>query len=572
MWQLIQGSGIRMTISSTGDLSPIVSKILHERGIFGDDAVTEFFSPKPQLAYDPFLLVNMEAGVDLLISAIDKGSKIAVYGDYDVDGVTSTALLIKTFGYLTDNLTYYIPDRQSEGYGLNCNAIDKLYAQGVNLIVTVDCGAVSRDETIYAHTLGIDTIVTDHHNIADIMAEGIVINPRMPGNTYPFKYLAGVGVAYKFALAVAKKCGIPRHILTEVLEMAAVGTVADMMPLVDENRTIVKYGLRLINAGCINRGLKRLIERAGMKPEDLRSHNISFGIAPLINAAGRIDDAAVGVKLLLSDDPCTIEACCDNLIEANKKRREFQEAAYNNCMLKAEKQLSEKDFLIIEADPKSHEGILGIVAGNIKEKINRPVVIISKSEGDYKGTGRSTEGVDLFTLLNKHKHIFKRFGGHKAACGFLIGESELDALRDAVDEEIKLLTDKNVDLFDKHYNFDAVIEAEDAGMELAEDAALFEPCGIGNEVPLFRLNAVRADNIRRIGRDGKYMKFNILCDPNAPIEGIVFHDCDEYKKICEAGPIDIIGNMNINKWKGKRQVQMVISALFPHMPQENLHE
>ena len=308
-------------------VNPKILEIIESRGI-GEEMFEEFFSPKPKLAYDPFLLANMREGVDSLLKAVDEGKRIVIYGDYDVDGITSTALLMKVIGTLTDNVTYYIPSRLDEGYGLHREAIDRISEDGGEFIVTVDCGSTSSEETAYAHSLGIDTLVTDHHNMSDQRAEGIVINPRLPEDSYPFKGLAGVGVAYKLALAIARERNVPGSLMAEMLEFATVGTIADIMPMIDENRTIVKCGLRSIHLGCRNRGLRELIDRSALDYRTLKAGDISFGIAPKINASGRLGDASLGVRLLLSDDDQEIRDCCNELIEANRERRRLQDEAY----------------------------------------------------------------------------------------------------------------------------------------------------------------------------------------------------------------------------------------------------
>ena len=286
----------RITETGYDNIPEIVLKIIESRGI-GPDMREEFLSMRPRLAYDPFLLAGMHEGVDLLLSAIDEGRRIVIYGDYDVDGITSTSLLMKVLRSLTDNVDYYIPSRLDEGYGLHKESIDRIAEKGGEFIVTVDCGSVSKNETAYAHSLGIETLVTDHHNVSDIMAEGLVINPKLPEDAYPFKGLAGVGVAYKLALAIARKREVPKAVMAEILELAAIGTIADIMPMLDENRTIVKCGLRTIHLGCRNKGLRRLIDLSGLDYRTLRTSDISYGIAPKINASGRLGDASVGVRL-----------------------------------------------------------------------------------------------------------------------------------------------------------------------------------------------------------------------------------------------------------------------------------
>ena len=421
-------------------VNPKILEIIESRGI-GEEMFEEFFSPKPKLAYDPFLLANMREGVDSLLKAVDEGKRIVIYGDYDVDGITSTALLMKVIGTLTDNVTYYIPSRLDEGYGLHREAIDRISEDGGEFIVTVDCGSTSSEETAYAHSLGIDTLVTDHHNMSDQRAEGIVINPRLPEDSYPFKGLAGVGVAYKLALAIARERNVPGSLMAEMLEFATVGTIADIMPMIDENRTIVKCGLRSIHLGCRNRGLRELIDRSALDYRTLKAGDISFGIAPKINASGRLGDASLGVKLLLSEDEQEIRECCSELIEANRERRRLQDAAYEKGCDMLDDELAKGDFVVVEIND-SHEGVLGIVAGKLREKINRPVVVISGNGETYKGTGRSIPGVDLFGMLDKYRDRFISFGGHSAACGFTIDASGMDRLRKELNSDIEAMRSK----------------------------------------------------------------------------------------------------------------------------------
>ena len=300
----------------------IIREILEKRGITGAETQAEFLAETPKLAYAPTLLTNMDKGVDRLLQAIDAGKRIVIYGDYDADGVTSTVVLLKILRCLTDNITYYIPSRIAEGYGLHNESIDRIREEGGEFIVTVDCGSSSPNEIAYARSLGIDMVVTDHHNMKDEPVNELIINPRAPGDTYPFKGLAGVGVAYKLGLAVSRKREIPRRVISEVLEFVAIGTIADIMPLLDENRSFVKYGLKWINRGCRNPGLRRLIELSGLNCRNLTATNVSFGIAPRINAAGRVGDADLGVKLFLAEKPDEIENYCRTMIERNNLRKQ----------------------------------------------------------------------------------------------------------------------------------------------------------------------------------------------------------------------------------------------------------
>ena len=549
------------------DIPELILRIIESRGI-GEDQIDEFLSPRPRLAYDPFLLFGMRAGVDLLLDAVDSGRRIVIYGDYDVDGITSTALMMKVIGSLTDNVTYYIPSRLDEGYGLHRESIDRIHEDGGEFIVTVDCGSVSRDETAYAHSLGIGTLVTDHHNVSDVRAEGIVINPRLREDTYPFKGLAGVGVAYKTALALARLRPVPRSIMAEVLELVTIGTIADIMPMLDENRTIVKCGLRSIHLGCRNRGLRRLIDMSGLDYRTLRASDISFGIAPKINASGRLGDAGVGVKLFISDTDEEADGYCRMLIEANQERRRLQDEAYERGLEMLPSELGKGDFVTVEIND-SHEGVLGIVAGKLREKANRPVVVISRNGATYKGTGRSIPSVDLFEMLDKYRDEFISFGGHSAACGFTIAADRADGLRDGLNSDIAALLEEDSSIFDLDYTYDAEAAASELDLRTAEAVTLLEPCGKDNELPVFAVRDAVISGWRYLKGDTKMAKFTISSGGGS-LDCLLFHDAAEaYDAIsseAEAGEqmrADILGTIEINRWRDEEKVQIIAKHVLP---------
>ena len=543
------------------DLQPRILEIIRSRGI-GDEDMEEFLSPKPRLAYDPFLLANMREGVDLLLKAVDEGKRIVIYGDYDVDGISSTALLMKVIGCLTDNVTYYIPSRLDEGYGLHRESIDRIIADGGEFILTVDCGSSSKEETAYARSRGLETLVTDHHNMSGDRAEGIVINPRLPEDGYPFKGLAGVGVAYKLALAVAKERSIPGPLMAEVLEFVTIGTVADIMPMLDENRTIVKCGLRSMHLGCRNKGLRELIDRSALDYRTLRAGDISFGIAPKINASGRLGDASLGVRLLLSDDDREIAECCDALIAANEERRKLQDEAYERGVSMLDDELSRGDFVIVEIND-SHEGVLGIVAGKLREKINRPVIVISGNGDCYKGTGRSIESVDLFAMLDKYRDRFRSFGGHSAACGFTIDADKMAQLRDDLNRDIREACEEDPSILEEKYRSDAGIEPGEIDLGFAEALELIEPCGKDNEVPVFAMKNVRIEGWRFLKEDRRMARFVLCAEDGRKIDAIMFRNAAEAYIIAETGMADLLCSIEINTWRDERKAQAIVRKVLP---------
>lgn len=548
-------------IEDVNNIPAIIREILKKRGVKESEFV-EYFSFAPKLAYDPFLLANMRAGVDLLLKAIDGGKRIVVYGDYDVDGITSTSLLMKVLGELTDNLTYYIPTRKDEGYGLHIESIDKIKKDGGEFIVTVDCGSVSKEETAYAHSIGIETLVTDHHSISKIRAEGLIINPHLQEDEYPFKDLAGVGVAYKLALAISKEREISKDIMSEIVELVAIGTIADIMPLVDENRTIVKYGLRFMHLGCQNKGLKRLIELSGLDYKTLKVSDISYGIAPKINASGRLGDAKLGVKLFLADNEKDIERYCNQLIEINGQRKAYQDNAYEKSLKMIDEELANGDFVILEIND-SHEGVLGIVAGKIKEIINRPVVVVSQNGDTYRGTGRSINNVNLFEMLDKYRDEFVSFGGHSAACGFTISSEKVAKLKKDLNSDIGEMLSQDEHLFDINYEYDIDAEMNKIDIELAKTIESMEPCGRGNELPVFRINNVEVENWKFLKDGEKYARFSIKKD-NELMECITFNNASKAKETIEnSEKVDVLARLEINSWNDRERLQLVVNHVLP---------
>lgn len=538
-----------------------VLEIIKSRGI-GEEELEEFLSPKPRLVYDPFLLSNMREGMDLLLKSIDEGKKIVIYGDYDVDGITSTALLMKVLSCLTDKLSYYIPSRIDEGYGLHKDAIDRIKEDGGEFIVTVDCGSVSKDETEYARSLGIETLVTDHHNVSDVVACGPVINPRLPEDKYPFKGLAGVGVAYKLALAIAKERDIPRSVMAEIIELATVGTIADIMPMLDENRTLVKVGLRSMHLGCRNKGLRELIDRSSLDYKTLKASDISFGIAPKINASGRMGDAALGVRLLLSDDDQEIRECCAALLDANRERRRLQDEAYTKGFDMLGEEMKKGDFLMLEIND-SHEGVLGIVAGRIREQVNRPVVVVSLGDGTYKGTGRSIPGVDLFSMLDKYRDDFISFGGHSAACGFTIAADKIEELKKKLNKDLAAKNREEPELFEFKYDFDTCIDSDEIDIDLAEALEMLEPCGKDNELPMFLVRKAEISNWRFLRDEEKMAKFAIKTSDDRYIDSVIFSGAgDAYDEVSK-GAVDIVGSIEKNVWRDEAKVQVVARHILP---------
>lgn len=535
----------------------ILKKILGGRGLKTEEDISEFLSDRPQKTYDPFLLLNMKAGVDLLLSEINSGKRICIYGDYDADGVTSICVLAHALSMLTDNYTYYIPSRFDEGYGLNKDAVRRLKEDGIDLIVTVDCGSVSYEEVEYAKDLGMQVIVTDHHRIDDIKADCILINPKQAECSYPFKELSGCGVAFKMVQAIVRSTGLPRSVINDVLDVVAVGTVGDIVSLTDENRTIVKYGLDRINSGR-RKALKKLTSAISLS--NITSENIAFGIAPHINAAGRMASAYEALELFMTDDDMKIGKQVKRLIELNGKRKKMQDNAYNQCM-----DMISGDELFVVLEPSGiHEGIAGIVAGKIKENVNRPVIIVTPAgDGLLKGTGRSIEKVDIYSVLKKHEQLFIRFGGHKSACGFLMEEQNLTTLKSALENDMKRLIEEDRDLFAGNICWEMELSPEEVNADLARKLSLLEPFGQDNPKPLFRIDDVILEQLRFMGETEAHARFTAVSKHGSKVDCVLFRKAQEKKELITSGnTVDLIGSIGLQNWRGRESVQFVIEEIM----------
>lgn len=543
-------------------IHPVIREILKKRGVTEETDILEFLSEKPNLTYDPFLLKNLEAGVDFLLSAIREDRKICIYGDYDADGVTSISLLLEVLSPLTKNLTYYIPSRFDEGYGLNKDAIDLIRGQGSDLILTVDCGSVSFEEVEYGKSIGIDFIVTDHHNINDRPADCILINPKQEDCPYPFKHLAGCGVAFKLAQGIQRKAGLPKSVLNGVLDLVAIATIGDIVPLIDENRTLTKYGMATVNSRK-RPGLSRLIEEVGLSTDKIKSENIAYIIVPHLNAAGRLLDARIGVELLTSKDEKKIAEHVAVLIQNNRERKRVQEEAFRICKETINGELSGDLFYVI-APKDIHEGIAGIVAGKIKDEYGRPAIVVTESggEGYLKGTGRSINGLNLYDALKKHEELFMKFGGHSGACGFLMKADHLSELRIRLNRDIAALYKENSSLFDFSLPIDLVIEEGDIDIGLAMELEKMAPFGCQNERPLFQVRGMRPSGVSFMGPDRQHVRFSGTGNSGRAVPCILFQKAQDYRDILMGGgALDLAGYPDINVWNGDTKIQFVLKAI-----------
>ena len=562
-----------MEYKNKTDISPAILGILKKRGITDPADIEEYMSPTPKRTYDPFLMKGMDEASDMIIEYARGGRRICVYGDYDCDGVTSVSLMMTLLGELAADAWYYIPSRFEEGYGLNKKAIDRIAERGTQLIITVDNGCVAFDEVAYIKEKGMAVIVTDHHNVDTQSPDCIMLDPKQTDDDYPFSFLCGCGVAFKLAQAVTRKTGISKKKLNSLLDIVGIATVGDIVPLIDENRTLVKYGMDRIRRNE-RPGLSCLLDAAGIKAEAVGSYNIAFGIVPYINSCGRMKRADMGVELLTGLNMDRNEKLAASMKELNTLRRSTQDEIYNKAVewLEARAAVPTDNgcgensgipYFVLYYAGDAHEGVTGIVAGKIKEKYYRPVVIVTDSgNGIVKGTGRSVPGIDLHALLGRYSHLFMRFGGHAGACGFSMSSEHVDHLRECLNDDVRKMLDDRPGLLDCVLVPDAVITGDDVTLELARDVRRMEPFGEGNARPVFRIKDITIRNVRKMGAEGQYRKFSCMSEGGRMFDAVCFDGDIEYlDDVCAGDTVEFMGEIDENVWNGRSSVQVVVREI-----------
>lgn len=502
-------------------VSPLLATVLSGRGYTEIDRVNQFINPPKIPLPDPYLLRDMSRGVDCINASVISGKTIAVYGDYDVDGITATALLTH---FLQDyvarhnsatKIIPYIPKRLTEGYGLSRFAISQLKDLGVDTIVTVDCGISSVDEAVFARSLGLTIVMTDHHTCQDSLPDVCaVINPMRCGCPYPFKGLAGVGVALMLALGLSPVEDYDK-IVDRYCDLVAVGTIADVMPMEGENRTLTRLGLTKLNKNP-GMGMRALMRESGYDKKDITAVGVGFSLAPRINAAGRMDHATLAVDLLLTERQDRAESLVAQLCELNSRRQQIELEVFNDCLERLDK--NPPEGLIFLSDHNWHQGVVGIVASRLTERFHLPVFMVCCDRGVGNGSGRSNTGANLFALLEQSAHLLTSFGGHPQASGFTLPEERLDALCNALRDNLSTLS---VEQKKAPILVDGVTHIRDLTCQTISDLDLLEPSGVGNPRPVLLLEGARVLRSNLVA-DGKHLRLRV-CQDQHEIEGIYFY-------------------------------------------------
>lgn len=544
-------------------LHPVVSQVLVNRGIVSVEEARRFINPGAQQLHSPFLLDGVGAATDRIEKALAAGETILIFGDYDVDGITSTSLLYLAFRSLGASVGYFVPTRLEDGYGLSANAARKLIAlpgsERPSLVITVDCGISSFAGIEVLNQAGIDVVVTDHHEPADRLPDArAVINPNLASCSYPFKYLAGVGVAMKLATAVFERLG---RTLPELNDIVALGTIADVMPLKGENRTYVKLGLEKLSSGE-RPGIVALKRVAGYEGKEVGAGVVGFQLAPRINAAGRLGRGDIGVRLLTTDSVDEAMKLATVLDEQNKKRQEIEDSILREARGEVlKKYAGDGRGAIVIASTRWHQGVIGIVASRLAEEFYRPTVLISLANGMGKGSARSIPAFHLFDGLAACRPILEEMGGHKYAAGLTIREDRVDLLRDELNRIVRgTLRDED---FVPQVKIDAVLNPDDISMELLKALQMLTPYGAGNPEPVFCLAGSGVVNPRIVGKN--HLKLYLHND-NYRFEAIGFRLGDHARplSIRGNGAVDAAFTLQENSWNGNRGLQLSLKDIRRH--------
>lgn len=541
-------------ISEKFNISELLATVLLNRNIIEDEDVKLFLNPTRKDFHDPYLMPDMEKAVDRIITAINKKEKTIIYGDYDVDGITSITVLSKFLKERNLNVGAYIPNRLEEGYGLNKKAIKKIADEGYKLIITVDCGISGTEEIDYAYSLGMEVIITDHHEPLDILPKALaVIDCKRKDNNYPFNSLAGVGVAFKLIQAIGIRLSLEEKEYLKFLDIVCIGTISDIVPLVDENRVIAKLGLKLVE-NTRSPGVKALLNAAAYK--EVTSNTVSFGIAPRINACGRMGHERDALDLFLTENIVEANRITERLNGYNRERQDIEKRIFDEAILKITyENLTDNNAIVIGSE-NWHHGVIGIVASKITELYFKPSILICFEGEDGKGSGRSIPGFDLHTALCSTSDYLEKYGGHEMAVGLSLKKNNFEKFRQKFEQ---IARDAHTEDFVSVIKIDKEINLKDITIENVKQLKLLEPFGEANKTPIFIYKNLRIDSIRALS-EGKHLKLT-LKDGNTIINAIGFNMGQYSEEFLIGDKIDVIGLLEINTFNGIENVQINMKDL-----------
>ena len=561
-------------------VSPVAVRVMRNRGLTEEAEMRKYLYGTLDDLYDPRLMKGMEQAAELIVRKLKEGKHVRIIGDYDIDGVCSTYILLKGFQRAAKELSqrcsleagrysvekendaqidYEIPDRIKDGYGINESIIRQASADGVDTLVTCDNGIAALREISIAKQLGMTVVVTDHHEVpvdeyGQILPPAdAVVDPKQDGETYPFHEICGAVVAWKLIRVLYEKLGIPESEWMDLLEFAAIATVGDVMKLQDENRLIVKYGLKKIGS-TKNTGLRKLIEKNNLDIENLSAYHIGFVIGPCLNAGGRLKSAKVALRMLLAEDPERAGEMADELKELNDMRKDMTAKGEAEAIEQVEKQYMDDKVLVVFL-PECHESLAGIIAGRLREHFHKPSFVLTRGETTAKGSGRSIEQYHMYQGLCKVSDLLVKFGGHPMAAGLSLEEKDIDEFRRRLNAEAELTEE---DFVPKIW-IDVPMPFEYVNEKIVQELKDLEPFGQGNEKPLFAQKSLVIRNVRVLGKNRNVVKMNLVTETGQPVDGLLFADGDRFlEEQAGRNMIDMIYYPDVNEYNGTRTLQAVI--------------
>ena len=552
-------------------VSPVSVRIMRNRGMETKEAMERYLYGTLDGLYDGALMKNMGEAVAVLIKKLREEKRIRIIGDYDIDGVCASYLLLtglrraeRELGKRTGpagstRIDYEIPDRVRDGYGINEAIIRQAAADGVDTLVTCDNGIAAAKEISLAKELGMTVVVTDHHEVPVeeerqvLPPADVVVDPKQEGETYPFREICGAVVAYKLVEKLYEASGVPREEWRELLEFAAIATVGDVMRLQDENRILVKYGLKQM-ARTRNLGLRKLVEKTGLDITDLSAYHIGFVIGPCLNAGGRLQTAKAALRLFLSEDEAEAEQLAEELKELNDVRKDMTKKGEDEAIAQVEERYMGDKVLVVFL-PDCHESLAGIIAGRVREHFHKPSIVLTRSGDMVKGAGRSIEPYHMFRELTKVRDLLPKFGGHPMAAGLSIKEEDVPEFRKRLNENAELTEDD----FIPRVWIDVPMPLEYVTEGLVEELKRLEPFGQGNEKPLFAQKGLMIRSLRVLGKNRNVVKLGLVTDTGLSMDGLLFGDGDALQReLAGRDRIDIVYYPDINEYNGNRTLQAVI--------------
>ena len=542
-------------------VSPVAVRIMRNRGLLDESEMRKYLYGTLDDLYDPRQMKGMETAAGIIEKKLIEGKKIRIIGDYDIDGVCSTYILLKGFHRAAGNgqIDYEIPDRIRDGYGINESIIRQAAEDGIDTLVTCDNGIAALKEISIAKQLGMTVVVTDHHEVpVDAYGQILppadaVVDPKQDGETYPYHEMCGAVVAWKLINVIYEDLGIPEHEWMKLLEFAAIATVGDVMKLQDENRLIVKYGLKKIGS-TKNTGLRMLVEKNNLDINNLSAYHIGFVIGPCLNAGGRLKSAKVALRMLLEQDPDRVSGLADELKELNDVRKDMTAKGETEAIEQVERFYMSDKVLVVFL-PECHESLAGIIAGRLREHFHKPSFVLTRGEQSAKGSGRSIEAYHMYQGLCEVSDLLVKFGGHPMAAGLSIEESDIDEFRRRLNENAKLTEDD----FVPQIWIDVPMPFEYVNEKIVDELKGLEPFGQGNEKPLFAQKSLTIRNVRVLGKNRNVVKMNLVTNTGHPFDGLLFADGDRFlEEQTGQNTIDMIYYPDVNEYNGTRTLQAII--------------